>query len=143
MEPAPDGTGIPGASVSFVGRRGEGASIPAAIGAFVERGAVGPLDLRTELVTRVRNDQLRAEPVGPARTLDVPGAIGATVVEWRWDYVLTPGDDPVPSRQVEVVVQVDGPIQYALLFGAPDTVLTDGMLRYFLGSLEVAPGGVS
>ncbi len=131
--------GIPEAQVTYRGAATPGGPTPPALAAFVEHGNVGPLEVRTQLVTKVRTAQLGAPPDGPARTVTVPGSVGATVTEWHWDYSVTAGADPVPSRQLEVVVQTSGSVQYGLLLGGPTPQLPDALVQTFLASLQVSP----
>jgi hypothetical protein len=137
----PGGAGMPGAAAQWTKTDAPELKIPPAVAVFVETGSVGPLEVRTQLVTQARTAELGAEPVGPAGDVRVPGSTGAKVVQWRWDYDFLRDQPPVPSRQVEVVVQTDGPEQYGLLLGGPVDFLTDEVLSAFTGSLAVLPEG--
>jgi hypothetical protein len=110
---------------------------------FVERRAVGSLDLRTELLTEVRSAQVGVKPTGPPRDITVPGAVGAQVVEWRWTY---PARGSLPSgsvRLVEVVLQTAGPDQYGVKFVGAAPFVTDDAVNGLLASLRIdtAPAG--
>ncbi|MGN6301114.1 MAG: hypothetical protein ACTHN8_08490 [Angustibacter sp.] len=137
----PAGVGMPGAAGQWTKTDAPELKIPPAVAVFVETGSVGPLEVRTKLVTQARTAELGSQPVGPATDLAVPGSTGAKVVEWRWDYDVVSDQPPVPSRQVEVVVQTDGAEQYGLLIGAPAQYLTDDVVSAFTSSLAIVPEG--
>jgi len=137
----PPGSGMPGATNQWTKTDDPQLAIPPAVAVFVETGRVGPLDVRTDLVGRARSAELGAEPVGAPREVEVPGSIGAQALEWRWDYAFVTGQPPVPSRQVEVVVQGPGPAQYGLLLGGPATYFTDELMTAFTSSLALLPAG--
>ncbi|WP_157371589.1 hypothetical protein [Angustibacter sp. Root456] len=137
----PEGAGMPGAAAQWTKTDAPELKIPPAVAVFVETGNVGPLEVRTKLVTQARTAELGAEPVGPATDVTVPGSTGAKAVEWRWDYDFLNDQPPVPSRQIEVVVQTGGPEQYGLLIGAPAEYLTDDVVAAFTASLAVLPEG--
>ncbi|WP_380164503.1 hypothetical protein [Jannaschia sp. R86511] len=130
---------IPGTVETLRASAAEG-EVPAAAGVFVETGDVGPLELRADLIRQVRVDQLGAEPVGEPRVVDVAGAAGAVVLTWEWDYDY-PGGPTVASRQVEVVIAVEGEQQYGMLVGGPEDVLTEEVVDDFLASLQVTAAG--
>jgi hypothetical protein len=133
------GAGMPGAAAQWTKAGATGLAVPPAVAVFVETGRVGPLGVRTELVRRARTAELGADPFGPARPTVVPGSLGATTLEWVWDYDVVAGRRPVPSRQIEVLVQAAGPRQYGLLIGAPATYLTDDLVDAFTASIAVLP----
>ncbi len=137
----PSGTGMPGAAAQWTKTDSTRLAVPPAAAVFVETGRVGPLGVRTELLKDTRTAQLGAEPKGPARAVRVPGALGATVLEWAWDYAFVADEPPVPSRQVEVVVQTSGAEQYGVLLGGPAAYLTDQVVADFLASVAVKPAG--
>lgn len=137
----PDGAGMPGAAAQWTKADDPRLKIPPAVAVFVETENVGPLPVRTELVTRARTAELGAEPTGPARDVRVPGSLGAQAVEWKWDYDFVRGQPPVPSRQVEILVQTQGPEQYGLLIGGPVEFLTDDVLQAFEASIAVVAEG--
>lgn len=139
--PRPEGAGMPGAAAQWTKADDPTLKIPPAVAVFVETGNVGPLTVRTELVTQARTAELGAQPTGPASDLQVPGSLGAQAVEWKWDYDFLRDQPPVPSRQVEVIVQTQGPEQYGLLIGGPVEFLTDDVLRAFESSIAVVPEG--
>lgn len=135
----PQGTGMAGAAHQWAKTDDADLSIPPAVAVFVETGAVGPLAFRTDALSKVRSVDLGAQPFGPPRALAVPGSAGANVLEWRWDYDVRKDGNPVPSRQVEVLVQTDGDAQYGLLLGAPSAFLTDDVVAAFTSSIAVVP----
>ncbi len=137
----PEGAGMPGATAQWTKTDDPQLKIPPAVAVFVETGNVGPLEVRTQLVTQARTAELGAEPAAPASDLQVPGSTGAKAVEWRWDYDFVRDQPPVPSRQVEIVVQTTGPEQYGLLLGGPVEFLTDDVLRDFEASIAVVAEG--
>ena len=137
----PEGSGMPGAAAQWTKTDDTSLKIPPAVAVFVETDHVGPLQVRTQLITQARTAELGADPVGPATDLQVPGSIGAKAVEWTWDYDFVRGQPPVPSRQVEVIVQTAGPEQYGLLLGGPVEFLTDDVLRDFEASIAVVAEG--
>ena len=137
----PEGSGMPGAAAQWTNTSDAKLAIPPAVAVFVETGAVGPLEVRTDLVGKARSAELGAQPVGPAATVDVPGSTGAKSLEWVWDYAPVQGQPAVPSRQVEVVVQTAGDEQYGLLIGGPASYLTDEIVDSFLSSIAVVTPG--
>lgn len=139
--PRPEGAGMPGAAAQWTKTDDPKLKIPPAVAVFVETGNVGPLKVRTDLVTQARTAELGAQPTGPATDLQVPGSLGAQAVEWKWDYDFLRDQPPVPSRQVEVIVQTQGPEQYGLLIGGPVEFLTDDVLQAFESSIAVVPEG--
>jgi hypothetical protein len=135
----PPGTGMPGATTQWTKADDSGLAIPPAVAVFVETGQLGPLGVRTELLRDSRKATLGVDPTGPARQVQVPGASGAAVLEWVWDYDFLADKPPVPSRQVEVLVQTPGPEQYGLLLGGPSKYLTDDVVTDFLASVALQP----
>lgn len=132
---------MPGAAAQWTKIDDPKLKIPPAVAVFVETENVGPLQVRTQLVTQARTAELGAQPTGPASDLQVPGSLGAQAVEWKWDYDFLRDQPPVPSRQVEVVVQTEGPEQYGLLIGGPVEFLTDDVLQDFESSIAVVAEG--
>jgi hypothetical protein len=130
---------IPQTTVTYRGVAPADGSPPPAVGVFVESGNLGPLAVRTAVVTKVRTGQLGSPPVGPSRAITVAGATGASATEWRWDYRVGPDAPTVASRQIEVVLETSGPDQYGLLFGGPEAVLSDKVVDGFLAALQVRP----
>jgi hypothetical protein len=118
----PPGTGMPGATTQWTKADDSGLAIPPA-----------------ELLRDSRKATLGVDPTGPARQVQVPGASGAAVLEWVWDYDFLADKPPVPSRQVEVLVQTPGPEQYGLLLGGPSKYLTDDVVTDFLASVALQP----
>jgi hypothetical protein len=137
----PPGGGMPGAAAQWTKTDSTALAVPPAVAVFAETGRVGPLGVRAELLADSRKVQLGVGPTGPARQVRVPGALGATVLEWVWDYDVLADKPPVPSRQVEVLVQTSGPEQYGLLLGGPSKYLTDQVVADFLAAVAVQPGG--
>lgn len=137
--PRPEGTGIAGATHQWTKTDDPELPIPPAVAVFVETGSVGPLGVRTELLSGVRSADLGAEPFGPPQPVQVPGSVGANLLEWRWDYDVLADHDPVASRQVEVLVQTEGDRQYGLMLGAPSAFLTDDVVSAFTASIAVVP----
>jgi hypothetical protein len=137
----PQGSGMPGASNQWTKTDDATLKIPPAVAVFVETGRVGPLGVRTDLIAKARTAELSADPVGPARSVQVPGSTGTNLLEWRWDYAFVAGQPAVPSRQVELVVQTSGEQQYGLLLGSPATYLTDALVEEFTSSVAVLPTG--
>jgi hypothetical protein len=135
----PPGTGMPGAATQWTKADSTGLAIPPAVAVFVETGRLGPLGVRAELLRDSRKATLGVDPIGPARQVQVPGAAGAAVLEWVWDYDFLADKPPVPSRQVEVLVQTSGSEQYGLLLGGPSKYLTDDVVTGFLASVALQP----
>jgi hypothetical protein len=106
---------------------------------FVETGPVVPLAVRIRLVAAARSAELGTQPGAPAADVAVPGSTGAAALEWRWPYSLAPGRAPVPSRQVELLVQTSDREQYGLLLGGPADVVTDELVRTLETTLAVVP----
>jgi hypothetical protein len=137
--PRPDGSGIAGATHQWTKADDPELPLPPAAAVFVETGAVGPLGVRTELLSGVRSADLGARPFGPPQPVQVPGSVGANRLEWRWDYDVLADHDPVASRQVEVLVQTAGDRQYGLMLGGPSAFLTDEVVNAFTSSIAVVP----
>jgi hypothetical protein len=134
---------VPGASATYLwpedtdtGTGEQTGGLPPVIAVFVEPDQTTPLMLRTTLVTERRNQQLGTTPVGPPQVVVLPGGT-ATVTEWRWDHRTDPDSEPVPRRQIEVIVETTGTMHYGVLFGGPPDTLTDEVVATFLGSLRV------
>lgn len=139
FSPRPEGSGIAGATHQWTKTDDPDLPLPPAVAVFVETGSVGPLGVRTELLTSVRSADLGAQPFGPPQPVQVPGSVGANRLEWRWDYDVLADHDPVASRQVEVLVQTAGDRQYGLMVGAPSSFLTDDVVNAFVSSIAVVP----
>lgn len=132
------GAGVAAATAQWTKAGDRALAVPPAVVLYVEDGAVGPLAARAALVTRSRSAELGAQPWRPLRSVPVPGSAGALAVQWSWDQPMGASAKPVPSRQVEVVVQVPGRQQYGLSIGGPAAYLSDQIVEDFLGSISVA-----
>jgi hypothetical protein len=131
----PAGSGMPGAAAQWTDVDEPALAAPA-VAVFVETGQVGPLELRTDLVSRARSAQLGVAPALPPRAVRVPGSVAARVLEWSWEQPVG-GTRPVASRQVELVVQAAGRRQYGVLLGGPSWYLTDQLVHDVEGTVAV------
>ncbi len=107
---------------------------PPTLFVFVERGPVGSLRFREDLLIRVLKDQLPNFSFQSRRDLEVPGALAARVLEFTFT---SPNEASVPWRQVEVLIQTrDGP-QYGIRYGAPSAQYDEQMVKQLLDTLRV------
>jgi hypothetical protein len=128
---------LDGAAVTYRGTPPPQGGPQPLVALFVEHRPVGPLEVRTQLLAKLRSAQVGAEPSGPARQVAVRGALGAQVLDWRWTY---PASGSTPSgavRLVEVVIQTAGPDQYGVKFVGPAPVLTDAAVDGLIASLRI------
>ncbi len=132
------GAGVREATAQWTKTGDRALAAPPAVVLYVEDGALGPLAARAALVTRSRSAELGVQPSRPLHAVPVPGSEGARAAEWTWDQSLGTSGKPVPSRQVEVVVQTSGRQQYGLTLGGPAAYLSDQVVEDFLGSISVA-----
>ncbi len=136
--PVPAGAGLVAAAAQWTKSPDRGLVVAPAVVVYVENGTVGPLAARATLVTRSRSAEFGVQPSRPLHAVPVPGSSGAAAAEWAWDQPLGATKKPVASRQVEVVVQVDGRQQYGLSLGGPAAYVTDQVVADFLASVAVS-----
>ncbi|GAB3591158.1 hypothetical protein GCM10027446_08150 [Angustibacter peucedani] len=138
FEPVPSGAGLTVAAAQWTKTDDRKLAVAPAAVVYLENGAVGPLAVRGALVTRSRSAELGVQPSRPLRTVPVPGSAGAAAVEWTFGQRLRAVKKPLASRQLEVVVQLDGREQYGLSLGGPAAFLTDQVVQDFLASITVS-----
>ncbi|MFC3689747.1 hypothetical protein [Aquipuribacter hungaricus] len=132
---------IPSASVSFFAPLRDGETVSGAA-FFVETGAVGPLQVRTQLLEQVRTSQTGTEPVRGPEEVDVPGSAGATRIDYAYDLTVPETGRSAASLQVDVTIQMPDPgPNYGVFLNALTTEVTEADLTAFVASFRVLDAG--
>lgn len=122
----------PNAAMELVGP--EGGQVPPTLFVFVERGPVGTLQMRQEILTGVLKAKLKDVSFDSRRDLEVPGAAAARVLELT--YTSRPPAN-VPARQLEVTIQMEEGPQYAIRYGASEKHWEAEEVQRMLDTLRV------
>lgn len=137
FEPSTDRR-IPSASTSFFSPLNADGETVAGAAVFIETGAVGPLEIRTDLLEQVRSSQFGAEPTRGPEPVEVPGALGATRVDYAYDLTVAETGRVAPSLQVDVTIQVPDPgPQYSAFLNATTEEVDEADLDTFVDSFRV------
>lgn len=133
MSPRPEGERLkPDAAMELVGP--QGGQVPPTLFVFVERGPVGTLGMREEILTGVLKAKLANVSFESRRDLEVPGAAAARLLELTYT---TRGPATIPARQVEVTIQMEEGPQYAIRYGASEKHWDGNEVQRILDTLRV------
>lgn len=110
---------------------------PPVLDVFVEKGDVGPLQMRTASIVDLLKLQLKDPKVVRNEPIEVPGAVGARLIEVRFTCTQADGDGTFPCRQLEILVQRERKPQYGLRYGMPDKSYDKKAVERFVASLRV------
>lgn len=90
---------------------------PPTLDVFVEKGDVGSLKVRTAQIVDLVKLQLKDAKINQNKAIEVPGAQSARLVDVSFTCTGTTGEEEIPCRQIEVLVQMPDKPQYGLRYG--------------------------
>lgn len=132
LSPRPEGERIkPDAAKELVGPEGE--QVPPRLFVFVERGPMGTLQMREEILTGMLKAKLNNVSFESQRDLEVPGAAAARVLELTY----TTQQSATPARQIEVTIQTEEGPQYAIRYGASEKHWNGKQVQRMVDTLRV------
>lgn len=123
------------ASYEMVGEA-EPPTSPPRLDVFVEHGDVGSAQVRAAAIVDLIKLQLTDPTIVRNEPLDVPGAVNARVIEVTFTCHGTTGEEEIPCRQVEVLVQTEQKPQYGLRYGLPEKQHDERVVDELLASLR-------
>lgn len=133
FSPRPEGERLkPDAARELVGPE-QGQGPPSTLFVFVERGPVGTLGMRQEILTGMLKGKLDNVSFESKRGLEVPGAPAARLLELTY----TTKTSATPARQIEVTIQMEEGPQYAIRYGAAERHWDGKEVQRMLDSLRV------
>ena len=128
----------PKASYEYVGKA-EPPTSPPRLAVFVEKGDVGSLEVRTAQIVDLAQLQLQDAKVAQNKSIKVPGAEAARLVEVTFTCTGTTGEESIPCRQFEVLVQMPDKPQYGLRYGMSTKQYDEQDVDALLESLRAQP----